>query len=97
SAPRLLLLVVVLWWKACVIPGRPGVHGSHLAEDYRRRRGSGYGAADAKEERYARLLAERLKRLSLSRFMVYCASHNRRHPPWRMYSAPPCRIAPQNS
>jgi hypothetical protein len=35
--------------------------------------------------------------LSLSRFMVYCASYNRRHPPWRIYSSPTCRPAPQSS
>ena len=35
--------------------------------------------------------------MRLSRFMVYYASHHRRHPPWRIYSIPTCRIAPQSS
>jgi hypothetical protein len=35
--------------------------------------------------------------LSLSRFMVYCASHNRRHHPWLIYGSLTCRIAPRSS
>src|SRR4029434_2978589 len=29
--------------------------------------------------------------------MVYYASHNRRHHPWRIYSSPTCRFAPRSS
>src|SRR6266581_1722647 len=35
--------------------------------------------------------------LRLSRFMIYCASHERRHHPWRIYSSATCKIAPQSS
>ena len=35
--------------------------------------------------------------LRLSRFMVYCASHHRRHHPWRMYSSRTSRTAPRSS
>ena len=28
--------------------------------------------------------------------MVYCASHARRHHPWRIYSSPTCRTAPRS-
>src|SRR2546426_832409 len=38
-----------------------------------------------------------MQQLSLSRFMVYCASPNRRHYSWRISSSPTCRIAPQSS
>ena len=35
--------------------------------------------------------------LSLSRFMVYCASHERRHHIWPVYGSPMCRLAPRSS
>src|SRR2546428_681472 len=38
-----------------------------------------------------------MQQLSLSRFMVYCASPNRRHYSWRISSSPTCRIAPPRS
>ena len=37
------------------------------------------------------------KPLRLSRFMVYCASHQRRHHAWHMYSSPTCRTVRQSS
>jgi acyl carrier protein len=38
-----------------------------------------------------------IARLSLSRFMIYCASHERRPPLWLVYGAPMCSPAPQSS
>jgi hypothetical protein len=35
--------------------------------------------------------------LRLSRLMVYCASHHRRHHSWHMYSSPTCRTARRSS
>jgi integrase/recombinase XerD len=43
------------------------------------------------------LLRQYWQQLSLSRFMVYCASHNRRHHPWLIYGSLTCRIAPRSS
>jgi len=37
------------------------------------------------------------RELSLSRFMVYCASNERRHHVWPVYGSPTCRLAPQSS
>jgi DNA polymerase V len=35
--------------------------------------------------------------LSLSRFMIYCASHERRHPRWLVYGSLICSLAPRSS